>query len=328
MAATPAGFGLAPVQGGVKEPGRLLCTITEVMFRDPVVLAESGNTYERAAIMDWWRTQGNKLRDPRTNAYLMTGELVTNWDKRREVEEFLTENPSYIPEGWSTREVPPLVPKESPQQAQQRAQPRFEDRVDGHGTDGFLAAVLQDRLLLFAMLVLVIAACCGSSFVRGVARAIEGTPASKWDSAVDAVVRMPQVPLEDVLQMMRSHPESAALQEKGLGALRTLALTTEGRADIASRDGVALILDAMRVHGSANHLQTEACGALWNLAMLDQNRELIVRDGGVDLLLQALRTHRSNVAVSNEACGTLRRLALDKPARTQMLMLCDPWGTV
>ncbi|CAK8995765.1 U-box domain-containing protein, partial [Durusdinium trenchii] len=30
--------------------GVLLCPITQVMFRDPVFIPESGNTYERSAI--------------------------------------------------------------------------------------------------------------------------------------------------------------------------------------------------------------------------------------------------------------------------------------
>lgn len=298
------------------------------MFRDPVVVAESGNTYERAAITNWWRTQDDEIRDPRTNAILRTGALVTNWDKRREVEEFLMENPSYVPEGWETREVPPPSLVETPQVSRRQVQLRLEGRVEGHGTDGFWANVFQDRLLLVAVLVLVTAACCGSRFARGVASVMEGLPGSEWDTVVDSVVRMPQVPLETVLATMRDRPESAELQEQACGTLRIWALTAENRAAIASHDGIALILDAMRAHGSATRLQKEACGALWNLATLNENRAQIAAGGGIDLLLKALRTHRSNIAVRNEACGTLRSLALNRAAHTQMLMLCDAWGSV
>jgi len=46
------------------EPEELLCPITRSMFRDPVVLFDSGHTYERSAILSHFDRNGAK--DPLT----------------------------------------------------------------------------------------------------------------------------------------------------------------------------------------------------------------------------------------------------------------------
>lgn len=93
------------------EPDRLLCPISKVMFQDPV-FTEAGNTYERAVILELWQRR-EECFDPLFNT-VMCGRhaalLRTNWDKRREVQEFLAERPSYTPHGWETREVPTASP--------------------------------------------------------------------------------------------------------------------------------------------------------------------------------------------------------------------------
>lgn len=48
----------------------LLCPITQVMFRDPVFIPESGNTYERSAIETYWSGRPKCPRDPLTNVSL------------------------------------------------------------------------------------------------------------------------------------------------------------------------------------------------------------------------------------------------------------------
>jgi hypothetical protein len=44
------GIAQASSKDSTMEPVHLLCPITRVMYRDPVFVAESGNTYEREAI--------------------------------------------------------------------------------------------------------------------------------------------------------------------------------------------------------------------------------------------------------------------------------------
>ena len=92
----------------VEEPGHLMCPITHEMFRDPVVLVESGHTYEREAIERCLREHGT---DPLTRNRIVTLP-VTNMNTRTAVQAWLDENPGITPYGWKSREMPP------PQRAQ------------------------------------------------------------------------------------------------------------------------------------------------------------------------------------------------------------------
>jgi hypothetical protein len=91
------------------EPAALCCSITHCMFRDPVVVVESGNTYERAAILEFW-SHHSVPRDPLTNTVLTTQQLCVNWDKRREVAALLDQHPDHLPHGWASRDIPPFSP--------------------------------------------------------------------------------------------------------------------------------------------------------------------------------------------------------------------------
>eukprot|EP01045_Picozoa_sp_COSAG04_P044881 COSAG04_NODE_15452_length_531_cov_1.312500_1_plen_127_part_10 len=74
------------------EPESLCCPISRCLFRDPVFVPGSGNTYERASIERFWATgkARSRRRDPLTNTKLAAGEsaLFTNWHVRREVASF------------------------------------------------------------------------------------------------------------------------------------------------------------------------------------------------------------------------------------------------
>ena len=85
------------------EPPNLCCPITQVIFRDPVFVPEAGTTYERGAILTFWRQAGER-RDPLTNTPIRSDVLYTNWDKRREVASWLGEHLDYTPQGWRSRD--------------------------------------------------------------------------------------------------------------------------------------------------------------------------------------------------------------------------------
>lgn len=89
----------------VEEPERLLCPITHSMYRDPVFVPESGNTYERSALEQYWATSP-PARDPLTNVPLAGTNVHPNWMVRREVQQFLDDHPEYVPQGWPDRNVP------------------------------------------------------------------------------------------------------------------------------------------------------------------------------------------------------------------------------
>ena len=87
----------------VEVPAHLLCPITHVMFRDPVMLMESCHTYEREAIERCLREHGT---DPLTRNRIVTLP-VTNMNTRTAVQAWLDENPGITPDGWKSREMPP-----------------------------------------------------------------------------------------------------------------------------------------------------------------------------------------------------------------------------
>ena len=100
------------------EPESLCCPISRCLFRDPVFVPGSGNTYERASIERFWATgkARSRRRDPLTNTKLAAGEsaLFTNWHVRREVASFLERQPSsWVPTGWPDRRPPSPKPTTS-----------------------------------------------------------------------------------------------------------------------------------------------------------------------------------------------------------------------
>ena len=84
------------------EPDHLLCPITRDMFRDPVILIESGHTYEKAAIQHHLRL---RRTDPRTNVRVQSIALSTNMAIRMAVDAWLADNPGVTPDGWDSREL-------------------------------------------------------------------------------------------------------------------------------------------------------------------------------------------------------------------------------
>ena len=89
----------------VEEPDHLLCPITREMFRDPVVLVESGHTYEREAIEQHLR---RSQIDPRSNVRIGSKRLIANISMRMTVEAWLEDNPGVTPDGWTSRGMLPL----------------------------------------------------------------------------------------------------------------------------------------------------------------------------------------------------------------------------
>ena len=81
------------------------------MFRDPVMLVESGHTYEREAIERHLREHGT---DPLTRDRIAASP-VTNMCVRKAVEAWLEANPTITPEDWDTREMLPAQPPKPPE---------------------------------------------------------------------------------------------------------------------------------------------------------------------------------------------------------------------
>jgi len=84
-------------------PEELTCPITRTMFRDPVMVVESGHTYERDKVLSHFRLNGAK--DPNTNLALSSTKVMTNWVVRQIVQAWLDEHPGVKPDGWPNREL-------------------------------------------------------------------------------------------------------------------------------------------------------------------------------------------------------------------------------
>ena len=85
------------------EPEVLLCPITRVMFRDPVMVVDSGHTYERSAILSHFERNGAK--DPLTRRALSSTKVMTIWAMRNVVQAWLDRHPDVTPDGWDSREL-------------------------------------------------------------------------------------------------------------------------------------------------------------------------------------------------------------------------------
>ena len=73
------------------EPEVLMCPITRTVFRDPVVLFDSGHTYERSVILAHFRRNGAK--DPFTRRALSSTKVMTIWAMRNVVQAWLDKHP-------------------------------------------------------------------------------------------------------------------------------------------------------------------------------------------------------------------------------------------
>ncbi len=93
----------APDADLADEPEELMCPITRAVFRDPVVLFDSGHTYERSAVLAHFRLNGAK--DPLTRRALSSTKVMTNWSMRNVVQAWLYKDPGVTPDGWDSREL-------------------------------------------------------------------------------------------------------------------------------------------------------------------------------------------------------------------------------
>ena len=102
-ASTPGDLPDAPDADLDAEPEELMCPITRTMFRDPVVVVDSGHTYERSAILSHFRRNGAK--DPLTGLALSSKKVMTIWAVRQIVQAWLDKHPGVTPDGWDSREL-------------------------------------------------------------------------------------------------------------------------------------------------------------------------------------------------------------------------------
>mmetsp|Transcript_138175 Transcript_138175/g.240386 ORF Transcript_138175/g.240386 Transcript_138175/m.240386 type:complete len:474 (-) Transcript_138175:200-1621(-) len=270
-------------------PERLRCPITLLMYRDPVVV-ESGNTYERSAIQVHWKRKGCP-HDPLTNTLLRSTTMLPNWDKRREVQDFLVicraRCPDYVPEGWGgSIEVP--GPK-----------PLSQESLDVSSSSMCMRVILLCAASFFAAL---LAGSCSLLFGSGTA-----------NSTVMALAGGAGV--DQIIAELKGHSSDSRVQAMALEALAFLASDNkENRAAISQAGGIVRIVEAMREHLQDPEVQGLACLALGNLASNSaENAAAVVRAGGIGCILSASREHPTVPSVQIAACWALWSFSSDNP---------------
>ncbi|KAL6763401.1 hypothetical protein V8C86DRAFT_1783906, partial [Haematococcus lacustris] len=62
-------------------PEDFLCPITRELLNDPVIIVETGHSYERLALLQWWSSTHN-FTCPKTGIRLQSLMLTPNWALR------------------------------------------------------------------------------------------------------------------------------------------------------------------------------------------------------------------------------------------------------
>lgn len=314
----------------VDEPEALICPITFMIFQDPVVV-QSGNTYERAAIEEYWK-QVDCLRDPLTNQILSTGALFPNLDKRREVVAFLQGRPGYTPRGWTSSEPPSpqavSLPQPSPLRDRGRWHgflPRLERQLGGLL---FYAAVVVSilalnyivkRLIAFAML--------GEQYSMDATPWIPSGLLSFLADVGFSVSRQLKMlsfafeGLQGVIQTMQQYPRDLEVQQQCSQALASLSVRSVNQERIAAMGGVELLLQAMRIHSGGRDLQRNCLTAVRNLAYRAENQVAMSLLGGIELVLSAMRTYYDDTEMAEQSAFALGNLALNIQNEMKISML-------
>ena len=79
----------------------------------------------------------------------------------------------------------------------------------------------------------------------------------------------------------------ALLQQQGLSALRMLAVNEQIALDIASADGIQVVVGAMRTHPANVKVQQRACRALLQIGLSDAGVQRRMKEAGVVALVEA-----------------------------------------
>lgn len=285
-----------------EEPLHLLCPITHVMFRDPVIIVSCGQTYERWAILEHWRRRG-RPHDPLSNLYFDEARLETDLEKRREVEEYLQQHGDCIPVGWEGRQLP--APQENhtwnacaalEQLALNKAEARVVIREEG--AIPALVTALREHPKDAALQM--------SSCAALECLAIDN-PENRFAIAEEGGVEL-------IVAALRNHPRTVELQAHAASALANLAFESAGNGlAVADAGGISVLVAALRRHRNNSWVQGHACAALTRVVAagnyISRHTREIVEAEGITHIAQALRSHLNDTWLKGHACGALSAIA-------------------
>lgn len=317
--------------GDGQEQEHLRCPITLALYRDPVVV-ESGNTYERSAIILHWAKRGHP-HDPLNNTALTSDVMLPNWDKRRQVQDFLghcrAKCPSYVPDGWDTVNV--HIPQPAPffvtplgcfQNFCQRLvflivftflltaglQGAF---LPGHKANSMFVLFPGDDVELVTAELL-----RRPRDAKLQIRALEAMAFLARDNTENRMAILKDGGIGRIVSAMGGNLDDPEIQGLGCWSLGNLASNSaENSAAIARAGGIQHIIAASYEHLKDVSVQVAAVWAIWNLSLHPTSREIIIRTRGVDQILSAMKQHLRVPHVQLHACGALRSLASDSSQR-------------
>jgi len=299
----------------IQEPDNLICPITFTMFQDPVVV-QSGNTYERLAIEEYWRNSGC-LRDPLTNQILSTAMVFPNLDKRRDVWAFLQQHHDYTPKDWLSREPSPqalLLP--TIQSAQ-------HERPLGHD-------YLRLRLVCTRYAYVALGSVLAIMFVGSLTKRFISRPIFSYRSAEDpgpwsllsfmadlglqAFRRLKIMSfggLSGVIQTMQKYPQDLEIQQQCSQVLASFSVNPQHQESIAALGGIRLLLEAMKIHSGARDVHLNCVVALKNLAYHVDNQVAIALFGGIQLFIHIMQRYFDDLELVEQVAWALGNLALN-----------------
>jgi hypothetical protein len=115
-----------------------------------------------------------------------------------------------------------------------------------------------------------------------------------------------------VVEALKKHPRSEAVQEKGSWALRQLSVESQCRREMLVQGGLDAILDALCGHPGSLGVLENACMALANLAADSEPRICIAQAGGVEAVVRTMEPNADSSIIQEAACFFLHNMACTK----------------
>lgn len=333
---------MAEVARAVEEPANLQCPITHLMFRDPVMTL-GGRTYERSAIRKYWKQQKQPW-DPLTGVLLESNLLISNFDKRTEVQDFLDYHQDYVPEGWKNRGVPaPVLAKNS---GKGKKKLRSEGMAslfclfaafclcstfaclafELHLLEivSILFASRQSRYLVqhegpgifkkqdaFRSIVMLLNMYRHSDSVRKSGMEFLGHLAAISSTSQDELLEAGVIPT--ILEGLKLHASSDAVQQNAMGLIWHLSTSSSAAADFEGKHAMEVILKNMKLHMTVEAVQRNGMGAVLGLALLLPGELEAAREMALTVILEGLEHHKSSENVQRSGMALISRLAATWP---------------
>lgn len=321
-------------------PDALCCPITGEIMSDPVLLVETGHTYERAAIERWFTTYGAGRRCPVTNLELTAWppQLVPNYAIKKQVAAWREES------GDTAQPPPQPAAKRAERAPAAKAGPGPGSQAEPSAPPLCAATAWPEWPPTSA------AACAGAGAARPYERppavTLAACTATCWKAPEAAGPAVSEEPCAPILKGWCDTPFKAAtpgakgecsgkgamaveewvellgcgsaeVQGRAAAALRDLSNDSSGRLLVADAGAVAPLVALLSCADAT--AREQAAGALRNLAGHPKGRAAVVRSGGAAALVALLSNGTGGDVAQEHAAATLWALCGDPAGREEVI---------